>query len=123
MTFTKKAYETILYLFLKDPDNCIRGKEYRLAKFMLNMIPDLSFWQTVKAQKVSSLTFFLTKENKSSLKQEYKQYIKLCNLDPSSLKNKKYNLCSEKVGEDSGIKSNKKMSKLDFIKNATKKEN
>ena len=123
MTFNKKAYETILRLFLKDPANCIRGKEYRLAKFMLNMIPDLSFWQTVKSEKVSSLTFFLTKENKSSLKQEYKQYIKLCNFDPSSLKNKEYNLHKEKIGEDNNVKRAKKISKIDFIRNGTKKEN
>ena len=123
MRFTKKAYENIIRLFLKDPNNCNRGKEYRLAKFMLNMIPDLAFWKTVKAEPVSSLTFFLTKENKSSLSEEYKKYIKLCNFDPSTLKSKEYNLHKEKIGEDNNVKRTKKISKIDFIRNGTKKEN
>ena len=123
MTFTKKAYEAIINLFLKDPSKCNRGKEYRLAKFMLNMIPDLGFWKTVDSQPVTSLTYFLTKENKSLFKTEYIRYLNLSNFNPSKLKNEKYDLKSRKVGKSKKTKVNKKLNLLEFIKYAEKKKN
>lgn len=123
MTFTRKTYEKLIHLFLKDPPNCDRGKEYRLAKFMLNMIPNLSFWESVKTEKVFSLTFFLTKENKALFKEDYSRYLKMLNFNPDALKNDEVALKDKKIGEDLGIKPRKKMNKLDFTKNGSKKEN
>ncbi len=123
MVFTKKAYEIIIHLFLKDPSKCNRGKEYRLAKFMLNMIPDLGFWKTVEAQPVTSLTYFLTKENKSLFKTEYMRYLRLSNFSLSKLKGKKYELKDEKVGGSNSLSRNKKLNLLEFIKNAEKEKN
>ena len=65
--FTRKTYEAIIHRFLKNPSGCLRPKEYRLAKFMLNMIPDVNFWLTAEAEKVNTLTYFLTKENKGAI--------------------------------------------------------
>lgn len=87
------------------------------------MIPNLSFWESVKTEKVFSLTFFLTKENKALFKEDYSRYLKMLNFNPDALKNDEVALKDKKIGEDLGIKPRKKMNKLDFIKNGSKKEN
>jgi hypothetical protein len=121
--FTRKTYETIIHLFLKDPANCHRPKEYRLAKFMLKMIPDLNFWRTVDFEPVSSLTYFLTKENKEMYLDEYKRYKRMSKFNPDKIKEKTYKLGKEKAGEDLNLKPNKKLNLLNFIKHGPKKEN
>ena len=55
---------------------------------MLKMIPDLNFWQSVQAEKVLSLTYFLTKENKELYTNEYKRYKRMSKFDPVKLKEK-----------------------------------
>lgn len=94
-----------------------------MAKFMLNMIPDIGFWKTIETQPVTSLTYFLTKENKSLFKTEYLRYLNLSNFNPSKLKDKKYDLKDGKIGKSNKIKRNKKLNLLEFIKDAEKKEN
>ena len=123
--FTRKTYEAMIHRLLKDPSNCLRPKEYRLAKFMLKMIPDVNFWKRVEAEKVLSLTYFLTKENKELYLSEYKRFKKLCKFKPDKLKQKSYTLEDDKVGESSALKkpSNKKLNLLDFIKHGSQKEN
>ena len=115
----------MIHLFLKDPANCHRPKEYRLAKFMIKMIPDINFWKTTEAEKVMSLTYFLTKENKELYLSEYKRYQKLSKIKLDKLKGKEYDLEDEKVGKDApSMKSpNKKLNLLNFIKHGSKKEN
>lgn len=119
----RKTYETIIALFLKYPADCHRPKEYRLAKFMLKMIPDLNFWKTVKSEQVLSLTYFLTKENKELYLQEYTRYKQMCKFKPDKLKEKKYALEGDKVGKDLKMKPKTKPSLLNFIKHGPKKEN
>ena len=123
--FTRKTYEAMIHRFLKDPANCLRPKEYRLAKFMLKMIPDVNFWKTTEAEKVLSLTYFLTKENKELYLLEYKKYKKLRKFKPDKLKQESYTLEDEKVGESSAFEKppNKKLNLLDFIKHGSEKEN
>ena len=123
--FTRKTYEAMIHRLRKDPSNWLRPKEYRLAKFMLKMIPDVNFWKRVEAEKVLSLTYFLTKENKELYLSEYKRFKKLCKFKPDKLKQKSYTLEDDKVGESSALKkpSNKKLNLLDFIKHGSQKEN
>ncbi len=121
--FTRKTYETIIHLFLKYPADCNRGKEYRCAKGMMTMIPDLNFWKTIQTERVLSLTYFLTKENKALYLHEYKLYKKLSKFNPDKLREKKYTLEDKKVGKDLKKRSNKKLNLLEFIKHGAKKEN
>jgi len=129
--FTRKTYETIIHLFLKSPADCYRPKEYRLAKFMIKMIPDLNFWKSIQPNfveiegRVTSLTYFLTEENKSLFLDEYKRHKRISKFEPDKLKEKSYPLEDDKTGEDSpSVKSsNKKLNLLNFIKHGTKKEN
>jgi len=121
--FTRKTYESIIHRFLKNPSGCLRPKEYRLAKFMLKMIPNVNFWLTAGAEKVNTLTYFLTKENKELYLSEYKRYLKLSKVNLDKLKEKSYALEDEKIGKDSKKSLNKKLNLLDFIKNGSKKEN
>jgi len=121
--FTRKTYEAMIHRFLKDPSNCLRPKEYRLAKFMLKMIPDVNFWLSAEAEKVNTLTYFLTKENKELYLSEYKQYQKLSKVNLDKLKQRSYLLEDEKIGKDLKKKPNKKLNLLEFIKHGAKKEN
>ena len=120
--FTRKTYEAIIHRFLKNPSDCLRPKEYRLAKFMLKMIPDVNFWLTAAAEKVNTLTYFLTKENKELYLSEYKRYQKLSKVNLDKLKQRSYTLEDEKVGKDFKKKPNKKLNLLEFIKHGAKKE-
>ena len=63
------------------------------------MIPDINFWKTAEAEKVMSLTYFLTKENKELYLSEYKRYKKLSKVKLDKLKGKKYVLEDNKVGK------------------------
>ena len=121
--FTRKTYEAMIHRFLKNPSDCLRPKEYRLAKFMLTMIPDVNFWLTIEAEKVNTLTYFLTKENKDLYLHEYHHYKQMSKFKPDKLKEKKYTLESDKLGEDLKIKPKTKLSLSDFIKHGSKKEN
>tara|TARA_Y100000593_G_C4291434_1_gene328461 strand:- start:425 stop:721 length:297 start_codon:yes stop_codon:yes gene_type:complete len=98
---------------------------------MIKMIPDLSFWESIQPDfveiegRVTSLSYFLTKENKSLFLDEYKRHKKVSKFDPDKLKGKRYTLQDGKTGEDSPLTKppNKKFNLLDFIKHGTKKEN
>ena len=90
---------------------------------MLKMIPDVNFWKTVETEKVLSLTYFLTKENKELYLSEYKRHQKLSKVKLDKLKGESYSLEDKKVGKDLKKKSNKKLNLLDFIKHGSKKEN
>jgi hypothetical protein len=120
---TKATYEIIINLFLKDPSTCHKGKEYRLAKCMLKLVPDLKFWESIKAEPVFSLTYFLTKENKARFLHEYEHFKIMAKFDLDKMKETKYSLADDKVGEDSAKRSNKKLNLLEFIKHGAKKEN
>ena len=89
------------------------------------MIPDVNFWLTAEAEKVNTLTYFLTKENKELYLSEYKRYLKLSKIKLDKLKGKEYALEDEKVGKDSPLMKspNKKLNLLNFIKHGSKKEN
>ncbi|MAF43705.1 MAG: hypothetical protein CMI54_06015 [Parcubacteria group bacterium] len=87
------------------------------------MIPDLNFWKTIQTERVLSLTYFLTKENKALYLHEYKLYKKLSKFNPDKLREKKYTLEDKKVGKDLKKRSNKKLNLLEFIKHGAKKEN
>lgn len=130
--FTRKTYETIIHLFLRDPASCYRPKEYRLAKFMIKMIPSLSFWKSIQPDfveiegRVTSLSYFLTKENKDLFLNEYERHKKISKFNPDKLKEKRYTLQDDKMGEDTALprSSNKKLNLLNFIKHGpSKKEN
>jgi hypothetical protein len=90
---------------------------------MLKMIPDVNFWLTAAAEKVNTLTYFLTKENKELYLSEYKQYQKLSKVNLDKLKQRSYTLEEEKIGKDFKKKPNKKLNLLEFIKHGAKKEN
>jgi hypothetical protein len=98
---------------------------------MIKMIPDLSFWKSIQPDfveiegRVTSLSYFLTKENKDLFLDEYKRHKKISKFDPDKLKEKGYTLQDDKIGEDSVLPqpSNKKLNLLDFIKHGSKKEN
>ena len=90
---------------------------------MLKLIPDLNFWKTVESEKVLSLTYFLTKENKVLFLDEYKRHQRMSKFRPDKLKEKNYSLGDEKVGKSLNKKLNKKLNLLEFIKHGSKKEN
>jgi len=98
---------------------------------MIKMIPDLNFWKSIQPNfveiegRVTSLTYFLTEENKSLFLDEYKRHKRISKFKPDKLKEKSYPLEDDKTGEDSpSVKSsNKKLNLLNFIKHGTKKEN
>jgi hypothetical protein len=87
------------------------------------MIPDVNFWLTAEAEKVNTLTYFLTKENKELYLSEYKRYQKLSKVNLDKLKEKSYPLEDKKVGKDFKKQLNKKLNLLEFIKHGAKKEN
>ena len=95
------------------------------------MIPDLNFWKSIQSDfveiegRVTSLTYFLTEENKSLFLDEYKRYKKTSKFKPDKLKEKSYPLEDSKIGKSSPSAKppNKKLNLLNFIKHGTKKEN
>ncbi|MAH47177.1 hypothetical protein CMI37_15225 [Candidatus Pacearchaeota archaeon] len=97
---------------------------------MIKMIPDLSFWKSIQPDfveiegRVMSLSYFLTKENKSLFLDEYERHKKTSKFEPDKLKEKSYPLEDRKIEKGSSVKSpNKKLNLLNFIKHGTKKEN
>ena len=124
----KATYEIIINLFLKDPSTCHIGKEYRLAKCMLKLVPDLKFWQSIKTEPVFSLTYFLTKRNKVRFLHEYERFKTMAEFDLDKMKEAEYPLSEnplpdDKVSKSTVRRSNKKLNLLEFIKHGTKKEN
>ena len=88
------------------------GVQMGVAKTLILAYPDISFWDklTPPDKQIYSLTWFLTKEGKSYLANQYM----LQGIKTEEPKNK-FNFQKEKIGKDFKIKP-KKSGVLDFFK-------
>lgn len=119
-SFKRSDYSILVRLFLKQPDKINYPKEYALAKKLLQIYHDFSFWRgdllESKYGVLNSLAYFLTEEGKYFLKNNYIYHKKRKDLELGSLTNNNIQLEEGKVGENLKRTAVKKTSLLDFIK-------
>ena len=119
--FKRSDYNTLVSLFLKDPQKINYPQQYAIAKKLLTSYSDFTFWKgyllECKRGVLNSLAYFLTEDGKLFLKNSYFYHQKRENLDLDSSEKKQIPLNKEKVGKNLEKKTVKKISLLDFIKN------
>ena len=67
------------------------------------------------------MAWFLTEDGVNFLEDSYNYFVKIQNLDKNAFANKPIPLEKEKVGRIMGLKTSKKKSLMEFIKDAEKK--
>ena len=119
--FKRSDYNTLVSLFLKEPNRINYPKEYALAKKLLLSYDDFSFWKgsllDCKRRVLNSLAYFLTEEGKLFLKNSFFYHQKRKDVNVGAIKPNEIPLKKEKVGKNLNRTSTKKFSTLDFIKN------
>lgn len=123
--FGKKEYSILVKLFLKEPVKINYPEQYGVAKKLLTHYPNIKFWQSSalseKKSRLNSLAWFLTEDGVNFLQDSYNYFVKIQNLDKNAFVNKPIPLEKEKVGRSMGLKTSKKKSLMEFIKDAEKK--
>ena len=119
--FKKSDYNILVSLFLKEPRKINYPKEYAIAKKLLLIYPDFTFWKSTLLQEkygvLNSLAYFLTQDGKKFIKFNYNSHVKRESLSIASPKKSEISLQKNKVGESLGLKSKRNPSLIDFIKN------
>ena len=123
--FGKKEYSILVKLFLKEPVKINYPEQYGVAKKLLTHYPNIKFWQSSalseKKSRLNSLAWFLTEDGVNFLEDSYNYFVKIQNLDKNAFANKSIPLEKEIVGRSMGLKTSKKKSLMEFIKDAEKK--
>ena len=121
-SFKRSDYNILVRLFLKDTNNINYPKEYALAKKLLLSYDDFSFWKGTllesKRRVLNSLAYFLTEDGKLFLKNSYFYHRKRNDVNIDAFKTDNLPLGEKKLGEKLKKTSIKKLSTLDFIKDA-----
>ena len=123
--FGKKEYSILVKLFLKEPVKINYPEQYGVAKKLLTHYPNIKFWQSSalseKKSRLNSLAWFLTEDGVNFLEDSYNYFVKIQKLDKNVFTNQSIPLQEKPVGESVGLKTNKKKSLMEFIKDAEKK--
>jgi len=123
--FGKKEYSILVKLFLKEPVKINYPEQYGVAKKLLTHYPNIKFWQSSalseKKSRLNSLAWFLTEDGVNFLEDSYNYFVKIQKLDKNVFVNQSIPLQEKPVGKSVGLKTNKKKSLMEFIKDAEKK--
>ena len=123
--FGKKEYSILVKLFLKEPVKINYPEQYGVAKKLLTHYSNIKFWQSSvlseKKSRLNSLAWFLTEDGVNFLEDSYNYFVKIQKLDKNVFANQSIPLQEKPVGESVGLKTNKKKSLMEFIKDAEKK--
>ena len=110
----------LVNLFLKEPKDLNYAKEYAVAKKLLLISDDFTFWKSLllsdKRNKLNSLAYFLTKEGKAFLLKALSVHKNTKDLPASLFESHSFELEKNKIGKSLNLEKPNKVSLIDFIK-------
>lgn len=116
----RQDYSILVNLFLKEPKDINYAKEYAVAKKLLLISDDFTFWKSLvlsdKHNKLNSLAYFLTKEGKAFLIKALSVHKNTKDLPASLFESPSFELEKDKIGKSLNLGKPKKISLIDFIK-------